>query len=101
MELLTRPAMRLTLHEERDLHNTGWGYHFARCRMFPTSGAYKADEMDPLTVVLLDATDSLPTPSRVERPAGALVVVLPRGRRVIFKFVNGEWQLDLAATAAP
>ena len=42
------------LSEERSLHDTHWGYHFADCRLFPVTVAYTSAASRPLVVVMTD-----------------------------------------------
>lgn len=98
LELLTRPELSLTLHEERDLHDTHWGYHFAECRMFPLTGEYEPDETDPLVTAFVDASKGRPKVCRSRNRNGTLTVTLPSKRRVVFTYGNGQWWLDRVRT---
>jgi hypothetical protein len=93
LAMLTRPALALTVQPERSLHDTHWGYHFSTCRHFPATGAYQAEELDPLVMVGLDATAGAPGPCAIERSWSGLDVILPSGRRVGFRYTEGRWAL--------
>jgi len=97
LQLLTRSDLHLTLHPERSLHDTHWGYHFADCRLFPLSGTYTVAQADPLLTVFLDATNADPGTARLVREDNALVVRLPSGRDLAFARHDGAWRFDAQA----
>lgn len=90
LHLLTRPDLRLECHPERDLHDTHWGYHFADCRHFPVTGAYQAEESDPLITVFLDASQAEGEPV-LERDSERLTVALPGGESIAFRQTPSGW----------
>lgn len=95
LQLLTRPELTLRVEEERDLHDTHWGYHFSACRWFPVAGTYRADGEAPLVTAILDASAGDPGAAAAARDGRALHVTLPSGRGVTFLRHNGRWALEL------
>ena len=69
------------LGEERTLHDTHWGYHFADCRLFPVVVAYQALASRPLVVVMTDggvaaSVRCVCSDGRVEVALGPVAAVL-------------------------
>ena len=91
VDLSADGAGTLTLHPERTLHDTHWGYHFAACRHFPVTLAYPAAEGLPLVSVFLDATAGLPAAPRVRR-GDRIAVALPDGSAVEWARNADGWQ---------
>ncbi len=98
-DVLTRPGLALTRHEERTFHDSHWGYHFAECRWFPVTGEYTPDEMDPLVTVFLDATERDPGAAIARSDPNRLTVTLPSGAKAVFAYFDGRWQLDVSASS--
>ncbi len=92
-QLLNAPDLTLELHEERDLHDTHWGYHFADCRMFPVTGTYIPDPNTPLITVFLPGNGRQKAELQQENNR-ELSVVLPSGRAFTFLQTVCGWMLD-------
>jgi hypothetical protein len=58
--------------------------------MFPVTGEYQADEMDPLITVFPDSTGK----ASIERLNDLINVKMPSGRKVSFVFRNNQWELE-------
>ena len=97
MDFLGGGAMKVAVHPERSLHDTHWGYHFADCRLFPVTAAYRPDEMDPLVTVFLDAAQRRPGACRRVQRGSALCVILPSGCCVRFVHDAGGWVFAIPA----
>ena len=91
LAVLTRPDLKLTIHPERSLHDTHWGYHFSKCRLFPVTGSYPVDEHQPLLVTF---TASTAVPPTCRRSAGRLCVTFSSGRQVVFFYSNKQWNQE-------
>lgn len=96
LDVLTHAGMRLDLHPERDLHDTHWGYHFANCRLFPVSGAYRASRDEPLLATFQDATDRSPASPVVIRTPDRIELTFDTGSRLAFFAGPDGWQLHEA-----
>lgn len=95
MDVCHQPRLKLTCHEERNLHDTHWGYHFADCRMFPVTGEYDANETEPLITIFSDATGDIPQTWTIDRRDREILVQTPRGDGVRFVKLNDGWQTDV------
>ena len=91
LAVLTRPDLKLTVQPERSLHDTHWGYHFSKCRLFPVTGSYRVDEHQPLLVTFTAATAVPPT---CRRSADRLSVRFSSGRQVVFFYSNKQWNQE-------
>ena len=93
LQLLNEPNLKLEIGDERDLHDTHWGYHFAECRMFPVTGTYCPDSKNPLVTVFLPG-DGAEVASMQRPNERELVVTLPSGRSLTFLRTVCGWMLD-------
>ena len=98
LEVLSPSACALTLHPERSLHDTHWGYHFAACRLFPVTLDFTAAEEVPLVTLLLDATTAQPGAAQLTLEGQHLLLRLPSGRMIAFGYRDGRWLLDWGVT---
>ena len=92
--LFGREDCQLELKEERTLHDTHWGYHFAECRLFPVAAEYEPAEADPLITVFQDATKTAPDRPRLEHEPDKRTIILSPGREVVFSYFQGQWRLN-------
>jgi hypothetical protein len=99
MQLLSH-ATPCLLHPERSLHDIHWGYHFAKCRLFPVTCTWLADGQ-PLVTCLLDATDHPAEPATLHREGNQLTVTLPSGRAIAFTCNANGWEPAGEAVAVP
>lgn len=83
----------VTLHPERNLHDSHWGYHFADCRWFPVSVRYRA--AGPLVAILADETDASVGPWRVRRTEDRITVTLGSSFRIPFRRTSDGWHVEL------
>ncbi len=89
----THPKAQPNLAPERSLHDTHWGYHFARCRLFPVTLDYPPQANRPLLALFQDATDGPPPPIQIDATDERIGIALPSGRTLRFLRLESGWTL--------
>lgn len=94
LRLLGPVELATVCQEERTLHDTHWGYHFAACRHFPVTVAYEAVADEPLVTLCRDSTERGPGMVTYTNGGGRLVVRCEREPVAVFLRTARGWQLE-------
>lgn len=92
---------RITLHRERTLHDTHWGYHFAACRWFPVTIDLRHERGRPWLSVFTDASSKTFTSPEISCELNHVRIGFANGPEVVFRFTQSGWVLSSVSAAFP